>query len=69
MTRRAEAAPRYFRHGVASGDPRPHSVVLWTRLAPEPLQVAEGWLARQRTLWERRLDQFDDYVTSLKETP
>jgi DNA-binding transcriptional ArsR family regulator len=38
-------------------------------LAPEPLQVAEGWFVRQRTLWERRLDQFDDYVTSLKETP
>jgi DNA-binding transcriptional ArsR family regulator len=38
-------------------------------LAPEPLRDAEGWLAKQRTLWERRLDQFDDYVTSLKETP
>ena len=38
-------------------------------LAPERLRDAEGWLARQRTLWDRRLDQFDDYVTSLKETP
>ena len=38
-------------------------------LAPERLRDAEGWLARQRTLWNRRLDQFDDYVTSLKETP
>ena len=38
-------------------------------LRPEPLRHAEGWLARQRSLWERRLDQFDDYVTSLKETP
>jgi alkaline phosphatase D len=26
-----------FRLGVASGDPEPHSVVLWTRLAPDPL--------------------------------
>ncbi|MQA02543.1 MAG: alkaline phosphatase [Streptosporangiales bacterium] len=26
-----------FTLGVASGDPEPHSVVLWTRLAPEPL--------------------------------
>lgn len=26
-----------FKLGVASGDPRPDSVVLWTRLAPEPL--------------------------------
>ena len=34
------------------------------QLAPEPLQLAENWL---RTLWERRLDQFDAYVMSLKE--
>jgi alkaline phosphatase D len=26
-----------FRFGVASGDPEPNSVVLWTRLAPDPL--------------------------------
>jgi DNA-binding transcriptional ArsR family regulator len=37
------------------------------QLAPEPLQIAENWLAEQRTLWERRLDQFDDYVMTLKE--
>lgn len=37
------------------------------QLAPEPLQLAENWLAEQRTLWERRLDQFDAYVMSLKE--
>ncbi|GAA4011239.1 alkaline phosphatase D family protein [Allokutzneria multivorans] len=30
-----------FRLGVASGDPEPDSVVLWTRLAPEPL-AADG---------------------------
>jgi alkaline phosphatase D len=30
----AEAANRYFRHGVASGDPRPRSVILWTRVTP-----------------------------------
>ena len=24
----------YFAHGVASGDPHPDSVVLWTRLTP-----------------------------------
>jgi alkaline phosphatase D len=30
----ASAANRYFRHGVASGDPRPRSVVLWTRVTP-----------------------------------
>ncbi|MFR9676879.1 alkaline phosphatase D family protein [Streptomyces sp. TR02-1] len=30
-----------FTLGVASGDPLPHGVVLWTRLAPEPL-AADG---------------------------
>ena len=37
---RAEVAERpssLFTLGVASGDPRAHSVVLWTRLAPDPL--------------------------------
>jgi hypothetical protein len=28
---------------------------------------AEAWLAPQRTLWERRLDQFDAHVGKLKE--
>lgn len=37
------------------------------RLAPERLRLAEGWLARQRALWERRLDQLDDYLIELKE--
>jgi alkaline phosphatase D len=40
------ATPRFksdpFQLGVASGDPWPDSVVLWTRLAPEPLQPAGG---------------------------
>lgn len=31
-----------FTLGVASGDPRPESVVLWTRLAPQPLERAGG---------------------------
>src|SRR5690606_30007278 len=30
----AEAASGYFRHGVASGDPRPRRVILWTRVTP-----------------------------------
>lgn len=37
------------------------------RLNSEPLRVAEGWLDRQRALWEARLDRFDAYVTKLKE--
>jgi DNA-binding transcriptional ArsR family regulator len=36
-------------------------------LAPERLRVAEDWLARQRTLWERRLDQLDSYLMKMKE--
>lgn len=38
------------------------------RLVPRPLQAAEGWMTKQRQLWERRLDQFDQYVRTLKET-
>src|SRR5690242_12137466 len=37
------------------------------RLAPARLRVAENWLARQRDLWERRLDQLDEYLIELKE--
>ena len=39
------------------------------QLAPEPLAAAEDWMAAQRTLWERRLDQLDDYLKELKEQP
>jgi DNA-binding transcriptional ArsR family regulator len=38
-------------------------------LAPEPLKEAEGWMVTQRTMWERRLDQLDDYLKELKEQP
>jgi DNA-binding transcriptional ArsR family regulator len=37
------------------------------RLAPAPLELADGWLAAQRRLWERRLDQLDAFVLDLKE--
>jgi DNA-binding transcriptional ArsR family regulator len=36
-------------------------------LAARRLKQAEAWLASQRTLWERRLDQFDAYVGKLKD--
>jgi DNA-binding transcriptional ArsR family regulator len=35
------------------------------RLTPKPLEAAQDWLAAQRELWERRLDQFDEYVRTL----
>lgn len=37
------------------------------RLETEPMKLAENWLSKQRTLWERRLDQLDDYMLTLKE--
>lgn len=32
------------------------------RLDPGPLELAEDWMAEQRTLWERRLDRLDAYL-------
>jgi alkaline phosphatase D len=48
-----------FTLGVASGDPLPDSVVLWTRLAPEPFE-ADGGLGEQRVLveWEVAMDEW-----------
>lgn len=37
------------------------------QLAPKRMQLAENWLTQQRTLWNRRLDQLDDYLLALKE--
>src|SRR4051794_7144834 len=34
-------------------------------LAPERLALAQDWLAERRELWERRLDQLDDYLARL----
>ncbi|MBV5323953.1 MAG: winged helix-turn-helix transcriptional regulator, partial [Rhodospirillaceae bacterium] len=36
-------------------------------LAPEQLKLAEDWLGKQRTLWERRLDRLDAYLLQMKE--
>src|SRR5437667_12714751 len=32
------------------------------QLVPQPLQTAERWMVEQRALWERRLDQLDDFL-------
>jgi DNA-binding transcriptional ArsR family regulator len=37
-------------------------------LRTEPLAAAEHWLEAQRTLWTKRLDQFDAFVLQLKNT-
>jgi DNA-binding transcriptional ArsR family regulator len=38
-------------------------------LVPAALGVADGWLAEQRRLWERRLDQLDDLLRTLADSP
>ena len=37
------------------------------QLAPERLEEAQDWIAKQRVLWEKRLDQLDNYLNTLKE--
>jgi DNA-binding transcriptional ArsR family regulator len=44
-----------------------HGRIRTYQLAPERLAAAEDWMSRQRRLWERRLDQFDAFVTQLHE--
>ncbi|WP_172386010.1 alkaline phosphatase [Streptomyces sp. MNP-20] len=46
-----------FTLGVASGDPQPDSVLLWTRLAPEPYEENGGLPAERVTVqWELSRD-------------
>ena len=61
-TRAAPAPPRsadpLFGLGVASGDPLPDGVVLWTRLAPRPLEPRGGLDTRRyRVAWEVARDE------------
>ena len=37
------------------------------RLAPQPLKAAEHWMVKQREAWERRLDQLDNVLKTMKE--
>jgi DNA-binding transcriptional ArsR family regulator len=41
------------------------------QLASKSLKNAEHWMASQRAIWEKRLDQFDDYARKFhkKEKP
>ena len=53
VTRRATFADDPFQLGVASGDPTPTGGVLWTRLAPRPLEPDGGMGgARQIVNWQ-----------------
>jgi DNA-binding transcriptional ArsR family regulator len=37
------------------------------RLVPSKLESAEHWLSRQRAVWERRLDQLDEHLKTMRE--
>ena len=37
------------------------------RLAPAGLESADGWLAEQRRLWERRLDRLDEVLLAIRD--
>ncbi|MFC4727642.1 alkaline phosphatase D family protein [Coralloluteibacterium thermophilus] len=55
-------APRFdrdpFQLGVASGEPLPDGFVLWTRLAPEPLEQGGGMIMRPMPVrWEVAEDE------------
>ncbi|EKE78104.1 ArsR family transcriptional regulator [Oceanibaculum indicum P24] len=36
-------------------------------IEPERLKLAEDWLERQRSMWERRLDRLGSYLMKMKE--
>ncbi len=68
ITTRAFAQPLFrnypFPLGVASGDPLPDGVVLWTRLAPEPLEGGGMPMANVDVAWEMARDRtFASIVT------
>ncbi|MBS0332937.1 MAG: PhoD-like phosphatase N-terminal domain-containing protein, partial [Proteobacteria bacterium] len=47
-----------FTLGVASGDPAPDGFVLWTRLAPRPLELHSGMpMTKQAVAWEVATDE------------
>jgi len=55
----AAQVPGYpFTLGVASGDPEPDGMVLWTRLAPYPLTTDGGMPPQEyRVLWQVATDE------------
>jgi alkaline phosphatase D len=54
----AKIADNPFTLGVASGDPQPGSVVLWTRLAPSPYEPGGGMAGlAAAVLWEVATDE------------
>lgn len=73
MAREGKARPEYahplFTLGVASGDPLPHGIVIWTRLAPDPLNGGGMPNRPVRIRWEvAEDDQMKKIVRSGKWT-
>ncbi|MGA8848033.1 MAG: alkaline phosphatase D family protein [Nocardioides sp.] len=51
-------AQRYFQHGVASGDPRPKKVIIWTRVTPTPTSTpGSGKGPQVEVHWEVATDE------------
>ena len=65
VTNRPRFADDPFQLGVASGDPTPNGGVIWTRLAPKPLEL-DGGMPGPRTVvtWEVASD--DGFRTIVK---
>ncbi len=66
------ALPSFTQHlGVLEGcglvRSRKDGRVRTYELAPQPLKAAESWIAGQRAMWEKRLDQLDSYLALVKE--
>ena len=41
--------------------------VRFCKLENEPLKKAESWLSKQQTIWESRLNQLDEYLSTMEE--
>ena len=73
FTRQSVSGARLFSLGVASGDPMPDSVVLWTRLAPDPLNgggmpddnVAVNWEVARDEQFAQVVREGTETATSL----
>jgi DNA-binding transcriptional ArsR family regulator len=66
------ALPSFMQHldvleGCALVRSRKAGRVRTYELAPQPLKTAEHWMTKQRSLWERRLDQLDGFLIKMKE--
>ncbi len=54
----ARAGGKHFQHGVASGDPEPHAVVIWTRVTPTPASTpGSGNGPKVTVAWEVAKDK------------